>query len=162
MDALATRTNSCRFARIPQMTQGILRRYTLSITVFSKYSDVENMYLGMGRRVLEDFPQLTLCMDEWIRFSHNFNNEMSLYIDSNVDENRHGNLAKRTVIMHSLYTRNNVYLRSAYRLVLDGQASAPANLLRSVFETVLAQYWVSLCKEEDVEKYMEKYRPNKK
>ena len=130
--------------------------------MFPRYSDIENRYGKLWRRVLEDFPRLTLYMDECIRFSYNFHDEMSCYINQNVDEDKYGNLAKRTAIVHSLYSKNILYLRSAYKLVLDGHASSPSHILRAVYEAVLAQYWVSLCKNEYVEKYKKKSQPGHK
>ena len=130
--------------------------------VFPRYSDVENVYGRLWRRVLEDFPRLTLYMDECVRFSYNFYDEMSCYIDRNVDADKDGNLAKRASIVHGLYPKNNSYLRSAYQLVLDGHASSTSHILRAVYEAVLVQYWVSLCKEEDVIEYEDNLTLGKK
>ena len=127
--------------------------------MFDRYSDVEDLYDNMRRRVLTDFPQITLYMEECVRFSYSFNNKMSSFINENVELDPNGSFAKRIAIVHSLYSRNNLYLRSAYRLVLDGHASSPSILLRAAYETVLAQYWVSLCKDEDVDEYFERTRP---
>ena len=130
--------------------------------MFPRYSDVENVYGRLWRRVLEDFPWLTLYMDECVRFSYNFYYKMSCYIDRNVDADKDGNLAKRAAIVHGLYPKNNSYLRSAYQLVLDGHASSPSHTLRAVYEAVLAQYWVSLCKDEDVIEYEDNLTLGKK
>ena len=130
--------------------------------MFGKYSDVEKRYEAIRRRVLQDFPQLTLHMEECVRISYDFHDGMSRDIDGNAGLDGGGNLAKRTAIVHSLYSKNVLYLRSAYQLVLDGHASSPSHLLRAVYEAVLAQYWVSLCNDRSVEKYMQDSMPGQK
>lgn len=127
--------------------------------MYAKYSDVEERYENRRCRVLADFPWLEFYMKECIRFSHDFNNEMSSFIKENVKLDPNGSLYKRTHIVHSLYSRNNLYLRSAYGSVLDGYTSPPAAMLRAVYEAVLAQYWVSLCKDEDVDEYWKRSMP---
>ena len=104
-------------------------------SVYEKYSDVEERYENRRRRVLADFPWLEFYMEECIRFPHGFNNEMSSFINENVKRDLNDSLYKRTAIVHSLYSRNNLYLRSAYGSVLDGYASTPVALLRAVYST---------------------------
>ena len=127
--------------------------------MYDKYSDVEERYESRRRRVLADFPWLEFYMEECIRFSHDFNNEMSSFINENVKSDLNERLYKRTAIVHSLYSRNNLYLRSAYGSVLDGYASPPAAMLRAVYEAIVAQYWVSLCEDEDVGEYWKRSMP---
>ena len=148
----------CTF-RYPDRTKRLLYTGMAPPSVYPKYSDVEARYENRRRRVLADFPWLEFYMEECIRFSHGFNNEMSSFINENVKSDLNDSLYKRTAIVHSLYSRNNLYLRSAYGSVLDGYASTPAAMLRAVYEAVLAQYWVSLCEDEDVGEYWKRSMP---
>ena len=131
--------------------------------VYDRYSEVELAHSKFHEQVLGDFPRLTLYMDECIRFSYHFADKMaSPESKARSSYQSDASLRARTCVVHNLYSRNSQYLHSAYMLVLQGHASSPSHMLRAVLESVLAQYWLSLCTDDEVLKYTKQALPEPK
>ena len=126
--------------------------------MYEKYSDVKNYYDEIKQHITRDFDVGIARIEEAIRFQYFFGNKMANYIDkANVSEIT---LKNKVGISHMLYSRSRMYINAAHTLTLNGQPAPANSLLRVVFESILAQYYASLCDDDDLKNYINELDPN--
>ena len=123
---------------------------------YSSFSRIEDKYGQLGIRTRLDHPKLIDSLGEAIRFQMQFADDMSMVLRDICDAGT--TVGRKTAISHTLFSRGSQLIYMAHLSALHGVIPASHSLSRTVYESILTQYYVGLY-DDDMSGYIAERDP---
>ena len=107
---------------------------------FDRFCEIPEMYRRTRIQCMKDFTNLIPHVEEMIRFQYWFNEKMFPIVNKTLGLREQ--VDKKLDISCSLFSRNIQLSYASYMSCFNGITTAAYNLLRTVYESILAQYYV--------------------
>jgi hypothetical protein len=115
---------------------------------YKEYSNTHQVYLNRELQTISNCINEIPIIEECIGFQIWLDNQIAEIINSNESKfteinKKTPNIAKQMAVGFQLYRRNHQYLFSAFELSYSGLCEPAYSILRTVHESVLAQWYIA-------------------
>ena len=124
----------------------------------SSFSAIEEADTKYRLQAIKDNTKLIMEVEEGIRYQYELHEQTASYLNSKFPEYNPDNISsadKRIAISHSLYTQNFKAIHAEYTIILSGKISTSRMIVRRIHESIIAQYYIGLCDENEFSEYVE-------
>lgn len=122
------------------------------------FDAIEDMYTNYRLRSRKNNPLLTMQIEECVRYQYELHEITASHLNRKLSEYNSYSISmddKRILLSHSLYTQNVRIIHAAYPMILNGKIYASHILTRRILESILEQYYIGLCNEDEFLEYVQ-------
>ena len=122
----------------------------------SSFATIQKTGENFKSQAIKDNVEIIEQVKEVIRYQYELHEKAADYLNNkypSYDSQSSSITDKRIAISHSLYTQNFRAIHSSYELVLSGKIAASRVLVRKIYESILAQYYVGLCTDDEMSEF---------